>query len=81
MHFKRYLADTPFKVIYNKFMEFNETAKLCRLYLCLVVKRQKWGEGKSNKRLTIKLTDSFRNWKRTKACRPKTKHVLLGTKQ
>lgn len=42
-------------------MEFNETAKLCRLSLCLVVKRQKWGERKGNKTLTIKLTDSFRN--------------------
>ena len=33
MHFKRYLADTPIKVIYNMstFMEFNETAKLCLL--------------------------------------------------
>ena len=62
-------------------MEFNETAKLCRLYLCLVVKQQKWGEGRSNKRLEIKLTDSFRNRKRPNACTPKTRHMLLGTKQ
>ena len=35
MHFKRYLADTPIKVLFitvmSTFMESNEAAKLCRL--------------------------------------------------